>query len=77
MTTQAINVPSYVFVLVKKMFTSLHDIEKTIGAQAFKTIVDEKISVFCKPFLWCLQIVFLSVILQFAPTSQKLIFVQM
>jgi hypothetical protein len=43
MTTQAINVPSYVFFLVKKMFASLHDIEETIG--------DEKISVFCKPFL--------------------------
>jgi hypothetical protein len=51
MTTQAINVPSYVFFLVKKMFASLHDIEETIGAQTFKTIVDEKISVFCKPFL--------------------------
>jgi hypothetical protein len=34
------------FFLVKKMSTSLHDIKETIGAQTFKIIIDEKVSVF-------------------------------
>jgi hypothetical protein len=30
--------------LVEKMLSSLHDIEETIGAQAFKIIVDDKVN---------------------------------
>jgi hypothetical protein len=39
------------FFSVEKMFASLHDIKETIGTQAFNIIVDEKVNVFCKPFL--------------------------
>ncbi len=36
--------------LVEKMPASLHDVEEAT-AQAFKIIVDEKVSVFCKLFV--------------------------